>query len=183
MASKRQQFGAATRQPARDPPGSALARGDAIPYCEKCVSTGRKAYEPLGRPLRWMSQSITAAEKVEAREIAASVPLADIRSFLICWAMPILASSAVFTFTALPEHYGCPRVEEPLGATRSTRSNAVLRYLYWNNNFHAEHHLFPSIPFHRLADAHRALRDRLQVIQPGYAPWHLAYVKGFLARP
>ncbi|MBL8704647.1 MAG: fatty acid desaturase, partial [Rhodospirillales bacterium] len=46
--------------------------------------------------------------------------------------------------------------------------------------FHAEHHLYPSIPFHRLAETHALLRDRLLVVQQGYAPWHRSYLKGFL---
>jgi fatty acid desaturase len=45
--------------------------------------------------------------------------------------------------------------------TRTTLSNAVVRLLMWNMPYHAEHHLYPSIPCHRLADAHAVLRDRL----------------------
>ena len=45
--------------------------------------------------------------------------------------------------------------------TRTTLTNAAVRLLMWNMPFHAEHHLYPSIPFHRLPDAHATLRDRL----------------------
>ena len=42
----------------------------------------------------------------------------------------------------------------------------------WNMPYHAEHHLYPSIPFHRLGDAHTALRARLGFLQRGYVRWH-----------
>jgi Na+-transporting NADH:ubiquinone oxidoreductase subunit F len=34
--------------------------------------------------------------------------------------------------------------------SRSVRMNRVHRYLYWNMNFHTEHHMFPNVPFHAL---------------------------------
>ncbi len=36
----------------------------------------------------------------------------------------------------------------------------LIRLLMWNMPFHTEHHLYPSIPFHRLPDAHAAMRAR-----------------------
>jgi fatty acid desaturase len=35
--------------------------------------------------------------------------------------------------------------------TRSIRCNRAERMLYWNMNYHIEHHLYPSVPFHALA--------------------------------
>ena len=32
----------------------------------------------------------------------------------------------------------------------TVRMNRLHRYLYWNMNFHIEHHMFPSVPFHAL---------------------------------
>jgi fatty acid desaturase len=34
--------------------------------------------------------------------------------------------------------------------TRSIRCNPLERVLYWNMNFHIEHHLYPAVPFHGL---------------------------------
>ena len=39
--------------------------------------------------------------------------------------------------------------------TRTTLTNGLMRLLMWNMPFHTEHHLYPSIPFHRLPDAMR----------------------------
>jgi fatty acid desaturase len=44
-----------------------------------------------------------------------------------------------------------------------------VRFLMWNLPYHAEHHLYPSIPFHRLPAAHQWLRPHLRVVARGYA--------------
>ncbi len=41
--------------------------------------------------------------------------------------------------------------------TRSVDCSYLGRYLYWNMNYHIEHHLFPGVPFHNL----KALSDAL----------------------
>jgi fatty acid desaturase len=38
----------------------------------------------------------------------------------------------------------------------------------WNMPFHAEHHLYPSIPFHALPRAHARIRARLTHLDEGY---------------
>jgi fatty acid desaturase len=77
----------------------------------------------------------------------------------------------------LAEHGGCPFVADGLRNTRTTHTLAPLRRLMWNMPFHAEHHLYPSLPFHALAAAHHDLRPGLTVVAPGY----LAVHRGFLA--
>jgi fatty acid desaturase len=32
--------------------------------------------------------------------------------------------------------------------------NPVLRFLYWNMNYHIEHHMFPMVPYYRLLELH-----------------------------
>lgn len=40
----------------------------------------------------------------------------------------------------------------------------VLRFLYWNMNYHLEHHLYPTVPYHRLPDLHDMITDDLPSI-------------------
>ena len=40
------------------------------------------------------------------------------------------------------------------------------RVLYWNMNYHIEHHLYPSIPFHALPALNAAIRDQLPEPSP-----------------
>jgi fatty acid desaturase len=38
----------------------------------------------------------------------------------------------------------------------------------WNMPFHAEHHLYPVVPFHHLPALHGQVRGRLRYRAPGY---------------
>jgi len=50
--------------------------------------------------------------------------------------------------------------------TRSVRMNVVNRFLYWNMNFHVEHHLFPMVPYHRLPELHEQIKGDLVPMYP-----------------
>jgi fatty acid desaturase len=45
--------------------------------------------------------------------------------------------------------------------TRSIRSSWLGRVLYWNMNYHIEHHLYPSVPFHALPNLNGQIRTQL----------------------
>ena len=36
--------------------------------------------------------------------------------------------------------------------------NPVFRFLYWNMNYHVEHHMFPMVPYHALPKLHEAMK-------------------------
>ena len=36
--------------------------------------------------------------------------------------------------------------------------NPVFRFIYWNMNYHVEHHMFPMVPYHALPALHAELR-------------------------
>jgi len=42
--------------------------------------------------------------------------------------------------------------------TRTFYTNPVLRFLYWNMNYHIEHHMFPMIPYHALPKLHQEIK-------------------------
>jgi fatty acid desaturase len=39
--------------------------------------------------------------------------------------------------------------------------NPLFRFLYWNMNYHVEHHMFPMVPYHRLPELHEVMKDDL----------------------
>lgn len=41
---------------------------------------------------------------------------------------------------------------------RTVYMNPVFRFLYWNMNYHVEHHMFPMVPYHALPALHEAIR-------------------------
>ena len=50
----------------------------------------------------------------------------------------------------LAEHARCPHVANMLENTRTTFTTALVRLIAWNMPFHAEHHAYPAVPFHKL---------------------------------
>jgi Na+-transporting NADH:ubiquinone oxidoreductase subunit F len=42
---------------------------------------------------------------------------------------------------------------------RTVYMNPINRYLYWNMNYHVEHHMFPLVPYHALPKLHAAVKD------------------------
>jgi fatty acid desaturase len=44
---------------------------------------------------------------------------------------------------------------------RTFTLNPVVRLLYWQMNYHTEHHMYPTVPCYRLGRLHRAIRDDL----------------------
>jgi len=95
---------------------------------------------------------------------------------LTFWILPQMLCQPFLRAYVLAEHTGCTTDRNGLTNTRTTLTSAAVRLLMWNMPFHAEHHLYPSIPFHRLPDAHEALRGRLGVVQHGYVPWHFGLI-------
>jgi fatty acid desaturase len=50
--------------------------------------------------------------------------------------------------------------------TRTVRMCAINRFLYWNMNYHVEHHMFPMVPYHRLPALHTEIRHDLAPVYP-----------------
>ena len=42
---------------------------------------------------------------------------------------------------------------------RTIYMNPINRFLYWNMNYHVEHHMFPLVPYHNLPKLHEAVKD------------------------
>jgi Na+-transporting NADH:ubiquinone oxidoreductase subunit F len=46
---------------------------------------------------------------------------------------------------------------------RTVYMNVVNRYLYWNMNYHLEHHMFPLVPYHNLPKLHEIVKTDVPV--------------------
>ncbi len=55
---------------------------------------------------------------------------------------------------------------------RTVYMNPVHRYLYWNMNYHIEHHMFPLVPYHALPRLHEVVKDDCPKAYPSlFAAW------------
>jgi fatty acid desaturase len=88
------------------------------------------------------------------------------------WFIPLLIAAPLLRMYLVCEHTLCPYSDDGFANTRTTLSNPLVRFLMWNLPYHAEHHLFPSIAFHNLPEAHRYLRPHLKHIGKSYLQVH-----------
>jgi fatty acid desaturase len=51
--------------------------------------------------------------------------------------------------------------------TRTVYLNPVFAFLYFNMNYHVEHHMFPMVPYHRLPELHALIKDQCPPAYPG----------------
>ncbi|WP_426958587.1 fatty acid desaturase [Muricoccus radiodurans] len=99
------------------------------------------------------------------------------QALILYWIGPQLLGQPLLRLYLFTEHTGCSEDSNGLTNTRTMLTSPLVRLLMWNMPFHAEHHLYPFIPFHRLRDAHTVLRDRLSHVGPGYARWHRDHLR------
>jgi len=87
---------------------------------------------------------------------------------LTLWVVPALLGQPFLRLYLLAEHALCPLAPDMLENTRTTYTNRAVRFIAWNMPFHAEHHAWPSVPFHALPRVNELVRDRLKITAPGY---------------
>ena len=73
------------------------------------------------------------------------------------WLAPMLLTKPAHQLQNLIEHVGLPHNDNIFENTRSTRTNAMMRWMCWDMQYHTAHHAFPSVPFYRLRELHRDL--------------------------
>ncbi|MCY0094331.1 fatty acid desaturase [Hoeflea ulvae] len=95
--------------------------------------------------------------------------------FVHVWLVPVVLGQPFLRLYLLAEHGRCAYVANMLENTRTTLTNALVRRLAWNMPYHAEHHSYPAVPFHRLPDLHRLAAPHLLVTEPGYTHFHARY--------
>jgi fatty acid desaturase len=107
--------------------------------------------------------------------------LAGSALLLWLWIIPALLGQPFLRLYLLAEHGRCAFCANMLENSRTTFTNRLVRRLAWNMPYHAEHHSYPSVPFHRLPELHRHMRDYLRVTEDGYVRFHAKYCAEALA--
>ncbi|HYX73110.1 MAG TPA: fatty acid desaturase [Steroidobacteraceae bacterium] len=102
---------------------------------------------------------------------------------LLYWIVPALLGQPFLRLFLLAEHTGCALDEDMRANTRTTYSNAAVRLLTWRMPYHAEHHSFPSVPFHALPRVNALLAAQWRVTSPGYLAVHRALLRQLRTAP
>ncbi|MBX2863377.1 MAG: fatty acid desaturase [Leptolyngbyaceae cyanobacterium MAG.088] len=94
------------------------------------------------------------------------------------WVLPLAVGQPFLRFVLIAEHTDCANDSNPLTNTRTTLTLWPVRFLMWNMPYHAEHHMYPSIPFHALPTAHQSLKDYFVRVDAGYVQVNRDIVAG-----
>jgi fatty acid desaturase len=87
---------------------------------------------------------------------------------LVFIGLPAFYGAWVSLFFGITQHSGLPEntLDHRLNC-RTIYMNPVFRFLYWNMNYHTEHHMFPMVPFHALPRLHELIKDQCAAPYPG----------------
>lgn len=72
--------------------------------------------------------------------------------------LPAMYGAWHMLLTGLTQHIGL--AEDVLDHRLNCRTayiNPFSRFVYWNMNYHVEHHMFPMVPYHRLPELHKEM--------------------------
>jgi fatty acid desaturase len=96
-------------------------------------------------------------------------------TLLYIWVIPVVIGQPLLRMYLLAEHTGCPHTNNMFSNTRTVYTNSAMRWLAWNMPYHAEHHSYAAVPFHRLADLHEMVDQYLESTNNGYGEFHATY--------
>nr|WP_314260232.1 fatty acid desaturase family protein [uncultured Devosia sp.] len=98
---------------------------------------------------------------IYAVTIGLSVWLGSILPLMLV-GLPRLYGAWHHVMTGLLQHGGlADNVIDHRLNSRSVLMNPVSRFIYWNMNYHVEHHMFPMVPYHALPQLHALIKHDL----------------------
>ena len=106
---------------------------------------------------------------------ALSLLVSDLLLWL--WVLPSVIAQPFLRIYLLAEHGHCPFVANMFENTRTTFTNRVVRLVAWNMPYHAEHHVYPAVPFWKLPELHRHAKDHLSKTSDGYVEFTAEYCR------
>lgn len=64
--------------------------------------------------------------------------------------------------------------------SRTVLMNPISRFIYWNMNYHVEHHMFPMVPYHALPKLHELIKHDLPAPNTSFWDGYREMVPAFL---
>ncbi|KPP91452.1 MAG: Fatty acid desaturase [Rhodobacteraceae bacterium HLUCCA08] len=95
---------------------------------------------------------------IYAATIALAIAIGSILPLMVI-GLPRLYGAWHHVMTGVLQHGGlADNVVDHRLNSRTVYMNPISRFIYWNMNYHVEHHMFPMVPYHQLP----ALHDRIK---------------------
>jgi fatty acid desaturase len=103
---------------------------------------------------------------IYAATLALSVATGSILPLMVV-GLPRLYGAWHHVMTGLLQHGGlADNVTDHRLNSRTVYMNRISRFIYWNMNYHIEHHMFPMVPYHRLPPLHERIKHDLPAPTP-----------------
>ena len=108
-----------------------------------------------------------------AGAVAACIITRSILPAMLIGPLPTIYGSWFVWYVGWIQHAGlAENAVDHRTNTRTAYMNPVFRYLYWNMNYHLEHHIFPMVPYHALPRLHELVKEQLPAPFPSsVAAW------------
>ena len=99
---------------------------------------------------------------------------------VVAWIAPRVAGEPIQRIIRVAEHVGCDESPDLLRNTRTTLTNRMVNAIAWQMPYHAEHHLFPNVPFHALPALHEHVAGRVVMEPRGYIAGQWQIIRNLL---
>lgn len=117
---------------------------------------------------------------IYAATIALSLYLGSILPLMLI-GLPRLYGAWHHVLTGLLQHGGlADNVTDHRLNSRTVYMNPVSRFVYWNMNYHVEHHMFPMVPYHALPKLHAMIKHDLPEPTPSMLHGYREMIPAFL---
>lgn len=94
---------------------------------------------------------------IYAATVGLAVAMHSILPFMVI-GLPRLYGAWHHVMTGLLQHGGlADNVIDHRLNSRTVLMNPISRFIYWNMNYHVEHHMFPMVPYHALPRLHQVI--------------------------
>jgi fatty acid desaturase len=104
---------------------------------------------------------------IYAATIALAIATASILPLMVI-GLPRLYGAWHHVMTGVLQHAGlAENVLDHRLNSRTVYMNPISRFVYWNMNYHVEHHMFPMVPYHALPRLHSMIKHDLPAPNSG----------------
>ena len=98
------------------------------------------------------------------------------------WLIPMIVINTLVNIRGMSQHTFLEHQSDTVLGTRSILTNPVTAFFMCNENYHLEHHLYPTIPWYNLPRLHKALRAELVARGAPYIRSYFAFVCEFVRK-
>ena len=96
----------------------------------------------------------------------------------VFWILPMVLTKPIHQLQNTIEHLGLSHEDDILENTRSTRTNALMRWLCWQMPYHTAHHVFPSVPFWKLSQLNAKIEAQAGTVhRMGWIEFQIQVIK------